>query len=1003
MRWGPNGGWRAIAFVAVLIGPAQELAGQDIESQRSRADSVEFLLRQRLQALGRPPRAIPDSIRADSIRADSILADSVRRASASPTSSSFPQDDSTLVALMRSLTGYDATSYVARRAYYETDRQELFLYGDTLTRASLRQPTGDEVSVDSVIRFNQRSQVAEALGAPIYTPVTGDPVESDRLVFDTQSGAGSAYQARTNYTQAGGTTWRVTGDLPLVANEVAYGDHSRFTSCELEIPHYHFETPELKIIQGRLLVARPVKLYFADVPVAWLPFVFQSLTAGRSSGILPPRFSVNDIVRTNGGYQRRVSNIGFYWVVNDYMDATVALDWFDNNYTGITANLRYQWLRQFLNGNLTVRRFWRSEGRRELSFNTNQSWQMSERTSLTLSAQYATSTSFIRRNSFDPREVTGQIRSQGGFSRRFDWGTLNISGDRSQSLSDDRVSMSLPRVGLSLRPITLLSAPTVQSSWYNNLTWNGGLNFSRRITDNPTQEGSFSFSGADRVDMDGNANSSFTLGRFSVGQSLRVSQGIVRDVPPEIFPDPTRIVDPAADTTGASLVPPPSSQILAGPGFRSTDITSTDVNWTTSINYQQPLIGTTTLTPSVSFSGSARKSDTLSVASGFVASPTRISFGASLKADFYGFYPGIAGFQAIRHKITPTFDYSWAPEVRPTELQEQVFGSTTLRRQSAISIGFNQTWEGKRIPDEGASSTGGTPSVSGDSLSVEGNGAEAGQEAAGALGSADEGGPQRLEQGEIVNILSLRTSALRYNFVSADESGEFLRGFETTLMTNTITSDYLRGLTINMSHDLFEDEATGEGAGLSRKFAPHLTRLNFGFTLDPSSGIVRLLGLGRSSGTEPPAPAPVEESQSPDPMAAMTDEASIIPGGAGDRGYTMGSGMTAGEWRANLSYALSRPRAGGASVSQIMNINAMLSPTPSWNVTWSTAYDLQGGGFNDHRISLTRDLHRWDARFDFLRTATGNWSFRFEVALRDNRDLHVDYEQRSAIDRLLGL
>ena len=32
-----------------------------------------------------------------------------------------------------------------------------------------------------------------------------------------------------------------------------------------------------------------------------------------SSGLLTPRFSVNDIVRTSGGYRRRVSNMGFYW------------------------------------------------------------------------------------------------------------------------------------------------------------------------------------------------------------------------------------------------------------------------------------------------------------------------------------------------------------------------------------------------------------------------------------------------------------------------------------------------------------------------------------------------------------------------------------------------------------------------------------------------------------------------------------------------------------------
>ena len=56
---------------------------------------------------------------------------------------------------------------------------------------------------------------------------------------------------------------------------------------------------------------------------------------------------------------------------------------------------------------------------------------------------------------------------------------------------------------------------------------------------------------------------------------------------------------------------------------------------------------------------------------------------------------------------------------------------------------------------------------------------------------------------------------------------------------------------------------------------------------------------------------------------------------------------------------------------------------------------MERGAFNDHSIRLTRDLHRWEAHFDFMQTATGNWQFRFEVSLIDNRDLKFDYQQRN--------
>jgi hypothetical protein len=128
------------------------------------------------------------------------------------------------------------------------------------------------------------------------------------------------------------------------------------------------------------------------------------------------------------------------------------------------------------------------------------------------------------------------------------------------------------------------------------------------------------------------------------------------------------------------------------------------------------------------------------------------------------------------------------------------------------------------------------------------------------------------------------------------------------------------------------------------------------------------------------------------------DEASIIPGApAVRRGPQRRSeaGRGGSGWSANLSYALQRPRAGQGAASQMLNGTVTLHPTPGWDVNWRTSYDLERGGFNDHTIRLTRDLHRWQANFDFLQTATGNWQFRFEVSLMDNRDLKFDYQQRN--------
>jgi hypothetical protein len=68
-------------------------------------------------------------------------------------------------------------------------------------------------------------------------------------------------------------------------------------------------------------------------------------------------------------------------------------------------------------------------------------------------------------------------------------------------------------------------------------------------------------------------------------------------------------------------------------------------------------------------------------------------------------------------------------------------------------------------------------------------------------------------------------------------------------------------------------------------------------------------------------------------------------------------------------------------------------------VQWNTGYNFSQGEFTDHILTLTRQLHDWDANFDFVKTQTGNFSFQFRVHLRANPDIKLDYEQRDLAPR----
>ena len=80
-----------------------------------------------------------------------------------------------------------------------------------------------------------------------------------------------------------------------------------------------------------------------------------------------------------------------------------------------------------------------------------------------------------------------------------------------------------------------------------------------------------------------------------------------------------------------------------------------------------------------------------------------------------------------------------------------------------------------------------------------------------------------------------------------------------------------------------------------------------------------------------------------------------------------------------------------------MTTNLSFQPTQQWNVTWSTGYSFTTKDFTDHVLRFTRQMHDWDANFDFIKAQNGNFSFQFNVRLRANPDIKFDYSQRSNI------
>ncbi|MFW6085031.1 MAG: putative LPS assembly protein LptD, partial [Gemmatimonadota bacterium] len=885
------------------------------------ADTSDARTLERLEAM--PDSLLTDSLRAvrDSLaaRRDSLARENLEGRREELSGGDFPEKDDLFRALGGE-RGYEIVEYRGEVVHFGVPSRTLELEGTAqLNRA------GDVLVADTIRylgdrRFMEARKSIELLGAD------GNTATSDStLYYDVDRLRGTLFDAESSFDD-GGTEWRVFGNVIPLARDTVYATHSAFTSCDLEEPHYTFRAGQLKMVTRDVLVAWPVVLYVSRVPVFWLPFFAADIRQGRRSGIVPPRFGVNDIVQSSGQTSRSISDFGYYWAISDYLDAQATVDWYSGNYTRVNGTFRYRFLKDFISGSLEYSQSFSEDGN-NLRLRAAHDQELGLNTTFRASVNYVQDTRIFQDQSVNPNEQTQTIDSDVGFNHRFPFGNLQLSADRKQLLDGSRTTTNLPRVNFSISPVTLFGAPRNRAGPFNNVTLDGSTRFSRNAVRADSAD--------DRVTTSGGASANLRVGELSLSGTASL-----QDV--ETTPQDSLFQDLAPET-------------------------QTTLDWTSRASLRVGLVGSTTFSPTASLSGARFRSE--ETENEYVPAPGRASIGARLTTDLYGFLPGFGPFSRLRHKLSPAFTYSYSPAVEVDSALASIpgFPGASGDARNVLEISLNQTFEAKLPGESEPAGEAGADTLIGGPLPVTDSAV-----AAGPAVTADPSEPRRPERDRIITLLGIRTSALRFDFERASRGEPVL---VSERISNTVESDLLRGVSIRITHDLFE------GTGEDREFAPFVTSLNAGFGVSSGQGLGDIFGLG-GGGPSPPTQAPTSSTD------RFRDREAY---GAAD---SFGDG--AGPWSATVNYSLQRSRPSeGDTESQSVSGSLSLRPTTHWSIRWTTQYNLTDGEFGQNVITLDRDLHRWLASFQFVRSPNGNTVFQVSVSLKDAPEIRGEYHQRT--------
>jgi Tat protein translocase TatC len=849
----------------------------------------------------------------------------------------FPPSDSIIDALL-ARPGFQAVRYSSDSATLFAEERRIQLRHEALT-----QRDESVMEADSAITYDDTNCMMTAEGNPRLFD-GGSVVISEKISYNHCIRRAVISEALTNF-QEGGTNWFLRGTLAQDSSSSRlYAAHGEITSCDLPVPHYHFSAREVKWISKTVLVARPAVLYIRDVPILWLPFIFQDARPGRRSGILIPQFGINDIVRPNGGYNRQITNVGYYWAPNDYIDLTARLDWYSDRYIQYGIAGQYRWLNRFLTGSFGYSRTNENTGLRSTNIRWDHRQSFNLNTTLNLNLNYVSNSNVVSRNAIDPLLSTQNITSALNFTKRYGWGSLTLGGNRRQSLSDQSVTQQLPAITISPKPIDLA----------RNITWSPAVSLVRDEARN-TPRGFFTVAnavgGLDSVSATEdtkltafNLDTPLRVGGFNWRNSIRVTDRLV---------DGRQVVTLREDNTATPI---PGDSVNVTRVFKGDF--STGVDWNTGINLPTLFSSTFKVQPSLGIdnvvNGQPFALRNRNTGGDYVVQGKRFSFSMSASPTLFGRFPGFGPIAKIRHSLSPIFTYTYRPSaaIAPEFARAIQQPGTPLVLRSdpnqTASLSLSQTIEGK------------AKQASGDTTD-----------------------PASVRK---YRILSLSTSGVSYDFEQAKLPGR--TGWITQSLSNTFQSDLLPGFNLSLSHDLWRGQAGFD----STEFDPFLSSVSASFAVSGNTfrSLLSIVGLGKKA----PAPTTGREQT---PTSYVADIGRRRSGSFYNTDqYAIGSNRS---FTANFNYSLSRSRPTPTDAipdptpRQNLGLSTTFSPTPLWGITWSAQYNITDSRFESHVIRLERDMHEWKASFNVVKNANGNFQFYFSIFLNDLPDVKFDYGQ----------
>jgi hypothetical protein len=374
---------------------------------------------------------------------------------------------------------------------YQIEEKTMYLYGNSFIEYQDMKMWAEKILYNwdngEVFAKGDIDDSSGVFEKVYFTQAEGN-YEADSARFNFKTKKGKSYGLVTKQLEG----FLHTEIVKVMNDSMFYAKNARYTTCDLDHPHFYVEINKAKVVKDKFIVGKPANLVISDVRTPlFLPFAFipNIKKERQGSGLIFP---------TYGDQQELgffLKGLGYYYKINEKIDISVTADIYTLGSWAINASSTYKKLYKVY-GNINfnigqIRQGWANEKRNPnhtkapLDFGINWSLNLDPKrlynANFGLSVNVRSSKRYQQLSNQNPLEVVSNtFTSSLNYSKNFPGKpySFNISSNYVQNTESKAVTLTLPNINFSVSRINPFEKKIKSTTrkWYEDIGFSYSMN-----------------------------------------------------------------------------------------------------------------------------------------------------------------------------------------------------------------------------------------------------------------------------------------------------------------------------------------------------------------------------------------------------------------------------------------------------------------------------------------------------------------------------------------------